>query len=191
MIPAITIHSGECIQYLVPNPQQSHVQFCLNWTEQVCQEWEKKPFFLRGLWSLSWVPASVQVLNTGLVCVCWSVSRPRRATDHMQDLKKPNRLVITANHDGRMYGDGGLQMSISLTVRRQDSLTAHQKLFHSKVWAGFSGSSQLLLILPIHSWWNWSCRGTNCKDVLFLGEIAQCKLADVAWGAAVWRRGEN
>lgn len=100
-IPVITTTLGqECIQYLVLIPRWSQNQSCLIWSEQSCQDWEQNPFFLRGLWRLCWVPAPVLVWTLGLCVCCWSDSRRCQAADYMQDLKQPNRLVITANHGG-------------------------------------------------------------------------------------------
>lgn len=143
---------------------------------------KKKLVFLRRLCSLSWAPASAQVWTLGL-CVCWSASRRRGAADHMRDLKHPNRLVITANHDGGRIAEEAYRWLSVWRGRSPDCLAAKPQQARQ-----------------VHLDLFWQYFLFRAEEIRSAGEqnTETCclwvKLVDVnyvAWGAAVWLSNEN
>lgn len=151
---------------------------------------KKKPLFLRGLCSLSWVPVSVQVWTLSLcVYVGWSASRRCRAADHMQDLKQPNRLVITANHsEGFIVKEAYRWLSVCLTGRSQDCLAPHQPLFHcNPPLPQQNGQDHLDMFWQYFLFIAGEIRSSGKQNTQIC--CLWVKLVNVnyvAWGAAVW-----
>lgn len=129
----------------------------------------------------------LQVWTLGL-CVCWSASRRCRAADQLRDLKEPNRLVITANHNGRgMYSEGGAYRWRSAwrgetqgdhipTAKPQQAFKDHHKMF----WQYFSFRPEGIGSVGKHN--------TETRCCLWVKSVnANC----LAWVAAVWLSKEN
>lgn len=150
---------------------------------------EKRNVSLRRLCSLSWVPASVQVWTLGL-CVCWSASRRCRTADHIRDLKQPNRLVITANHDGGR---------IVREARRWLSVWRGEAKFVSLLSGNFSTAKpQQASQDHLNVFWQYFL--FIAEEIRSVGKqnpqtcclwVKLVNVNYVAWGAAVWLSKEN